>query len=191
MLLPILSLALAAPAPEPPPQPPKGPAPRVMVLNVDKDGKPYFEAVVRVATTVPQQRTSVVLVGGQQQVRTVTVQVPVTTLEQRRISLTDEGVSVYSPDGKKLDPKDLPKQTGPAPVLVSADGKEVDPFYLGLVKQGTLIVVGPALHSAQPSDESNAPPGAAGPAPGPGFTGQPPPRPSGTAPPPGATTPKP
>ena len=70
------------------------------------------------------------------------VSVPVV---QHGIALDDPGITVYGSDGKKIDPKNLPKLTGPAPILVSADGKEVDPFYLGLAKQGTLIVVSPSL----------------------------------------------
>ena len=146
MLLPILTLALAAPAPEPPPDAPKGPAPVVMVLNVDKDGRPYLQTTV--TTYKPVTETVTVLVNGQPQQQTRVVMVPVT--ENRRVFLDDPGVSVCGPDGKKIDPKNLPKLTGPAPALVSADGKDVDPFYLGLAKQGTLVIVAPSFAGPQP-----------------------------------------
>ncbi len=126
-----LSLVLAAPAPEPPDLP-KGPAPIVMVLNVDKDGRPYLQAAVTITKMVPVPVTRVINGAPVVEVR----QVPVTRTEQRRIFLDDEGVTVYDPDGKKLDPKKLSKQAGPAPVLVSADGKEVDPFYRPLARRG-------------------------------------------------------
>ena len=158
MLAPILSLVLAAPAPEPPAAAPKGPAPKVMVLNVDKDGRPYLEATVTVTKFVTETRSFAVLVNGQPQVRTQQVQVPVTTMEQRQVFLTDEGVTLYGPDGKKLEAKNLPKQAGPAPALVSADGKEVDPFYLPLARPGTLIVVAPALAGATTGDALTPPP---------------------------------
>jgi hypothetical protein len=151
MFLPILALALSAPAPEAP-DPPKGPAPKVMVLNVDKDGRGYLQASVTVTKFVPETRTTIV--NGQMKV--VQVQVPVTVTEQRQIALTDEGVTVFGPDGKKLDPKNLPKLTGAVAVLLSADGKEVDPFYLALARPGTLVIVAPGL--ASPPGPDLAPP---------------------------------
>ncbi len=141
MLVSILSMALAAPAPEPPPDAPKGPAPKVMVLNVDKDGRGYLDAVVTHYQTVTEEVTMVVNGQVQKQLRPVSVPV----MEQRRVPLDGDGVTVYGSDGKKIDPKNLPKLTAAVPVLVSANGKEVDPFYLGLAKQGTLIVVSQSL----------------------------------------------
>jgi hypothetical protein len=155
MLIPILSLALAAPAPEPPAEAPKGPAPRIMVLNADKDGRAYLETSVMVTKFVPEVRTVTRVVGGQQVVQQVQVQVPVTTMEQKRLFLDEEGVIVYDADGKKIDAKNLPKQSGPAPALVSADGKEVDPFYLPLARKGTLIIVAPALAGGQAGGPSS------------------------------------
>ena len=147
MYLTILSLAFAAPAPEPPDLP-KGPAPLVMVLNVEKDGRPYLEATVATTRMVPETYSTVV--NGEQVVRTR--QVPLTEIVQRRIVLDDKGVTVYGPDGKALDPKTLPHKGGPVPVLLSADGKAVDPFYLALAQSGTLIIVAPALAGARPTD---------------------------------------
>ena len=154
MFIPILglSLAFAAPAPEPPDLP-KGPAPKVMVLNVDKDGRPYLQASVSTTKMVPETYTRVINGVAVTQVR----QVPFTVTEQRQIFLDDEGVTVYGPDGKRLDPKKLSKQAGPAPVLVSADGKEVDPFYRLLARPGTLIIVSTALAGARPAEVFPAP----------------------------------
>jgi hypothetical protein len=151
MFLPILALALGAPAPEPL-ELPKGPAPKVFVLNVDKDSRGYLDVQVTITKYVTETRTITMLVGGVPQVRNQQVQVPVTTMERRRVAVSDDGVAVYGPDGKKFDPKNLPKLAGPAPVLLSADGKDVDPFYLSLAKSGTLIVVAPSLAGAQPVD---------------------------------------
>ncbi|HVS38211.1 MAG TPA: hypothetical protein VMS17_21810 [Gemmataceae bacterium] len=155
MLVSILTLALAAPAPEPP-DAPKGPAPKVMVLNVDKDGRPYLDGVVTMYKMVTETYT-VLLATGKAEARTRQVNVPVT--EQRRITLDADGVTVYGADGKKIDAKNLPKIAGPVPILVSTDGKEVDPFYLGLAKQGTLIVVSQALAGAGPMEALPPPKG--------------------------------
>lgn len=176
MLVPVLSLVLVAPAPEPPADSPKGPPPRVVVLNADKDGRPYLEAPVRVTRYVTETRQFVAVVNGQQQVQTQQVQVPVMTMEQKRLYLDDEGVTVYDPDGKKVEAKNLPKQSGPAPALVTSDGKEIDPFYLQLARRGTLIIVAPALAGGQTGGPAGAPSA--------GTT-------TTTTPPPAATAPKP
>src|SRR5262249_48830390 len=53
-------------------------------------------------------------------------------------------VKVYDSRGRTVDPKDLPKLLkNPVPVLVSTDGKKVDPYYLKKVKKGTLVLVPP------------------------------------------------
>jgi RNA polymerase sigma factor (sigma-70 family) len=76
------------------------------------------------------------------------VYVPVVQLVTR--SLDPAETPVYGMDGRRIDPKRLPellrKET---PVLVSQDGKMVDPFHLQLVKEGSLIVV-PPLRPAPP-----------------------------------------
>ena len=57
-------------------------------------------------------------------------------------------VKVYDSRGRTVDPKDLPQLLkNPVPVLVSTDGKKVDPYYLKKVKKGTLVLVPP---KAQP-----------------------------------------
>ena len=105
-----LSLALAAPAPAPePPDLPKGPAPNVMVLNADKDGRLYLQAVVSTTTITPETVTTVVNGSVVKQVR----QVAENVTEQRRVFLDDDGVTVYGPDGKKLDPKKLSNKAAP------------------------------------------------------------------------------
>jgi hypothetical protein len=43
------------------------------------------------------------------------------------------------------------------PVLVSVDGKEVDRFYLSIVREGTLIVVAPSLAGSPPPPIVNMP----------------------------------
>jgi hypothetical protein len=91
----------------------------------------------------PSTRTEKVRVGEQVVDRTMTVlvNVPVTTL----VSVDSREVQVYGVDGKKIDPKDVRGLIrGTTPVLVSADDKPVDPFYLRMVKEGTLVLVLPS-----------------------------------------------
>ena len=65
-------------------------------------------------------------------------------------------VQVFDKNGKRIDPSDatwiLKKET---PVLVSADGKAVDPSYLKEAKEGTLILI---VHRPDaPAGKSDAP----------------------------------
>jgi hypothetical protein len=139
----LLTLALllpAAPVPAAKDTPPKGPAPRVVAIAVQSDGTPSIQHVR--TRMVQQQRTRQVQVG--QETRTVAETVMVPVLETVNLALDGESVEVYGADGKKLDPKDVRKQvTKPVAALVSADGKPVDPFYLRLAREGTLVIVVP------------------------------------------------
>jgi hypothetical protein len=63
-------------------------------------------------------------------------------------------VRVYDTKGGAVDPKDLPKLLrGETLVLVSPDGRPVDPLHLRLVKDGTLLFVVP-----MPTPVPSAPP---------------------------------
>jgi RNA polymerase sigma factor (sigma-70 family) len=75
-----------------------------------------------------------------------TTQIPIEQV--MRVDL--DAVPVYDTTGKRVAPKnvtELLKES--APVLVATDGKPVDPFYLKLVKEGTLIFVVPGGISVQ------------------------------------------
>lgn len=154
MLLTLLSFTLAAPAPEAVTDLAKSPPPLVMVATADKEGRPY----VRALTTryVPTTRTVETNDGGKTQKRLETVVVPVT--EEHRVYLDDKDAAVYDTDGKKIDPRDLPKLTGEVAVLVSADGKEFPPLYRKLAREGTLIIVHPQLAFLRPGGPAKAPP---------------------------------
>jgi len=136
-----LTLALLLPAtlaPAPKATLPKGPPPRIVSASIDSEGG--FQFVEVTTKYVPQQRTREVNVGGQVQKVTETVTVPVTEMVQRKVD--GENVEVYWVDGKKLDPEKVRKLAGKTlPVLVSSDGKPVDPFYLRLAREGTLVLV--------------------------------------------------
>jgi hypothetical protein len=142
MFLPLLSaLAISVPAPKEI-KPSKSPPPMVMVVTVGKDGRAFVERTV--IRYVPQTRTIEVKTGDKIEKREDMVQVPVQ--EVIRAFLDDKEVTVYDHKGQRIEAKDLPKRvTKTMPVLVSADGKEVDKFYLSIVREGTLIVAAPLL----------------------------------------------
>jgi hypothetical protein len=54
-------------------------------------------------------------------------------------------VQAFGTDGKRLDRKAILARLSKeeVPVLVSSDGREVDPFHLQLIKEGTVILVLP------------------------------------------------
>src|SRR6516165_4623478 len=124
-----------------PPDRPKGPPPRVMTLQVEREGKSYIQQIL--TEYIPQQREVQVVVNGRIEKRVETVMVPV--VRQQRTALDDKDVQVFNGAGKRLAGADLPKFLKSVPVLVSSDGKPVDPFYLRLVREDTLVVVAPAL----------------------------------------------
>jgi RNA polymerase sigma factor (sigma-70 family) len=99
---------------------------------------------------------------------------PVTSYEQHNellaVDYTLKDVKIYDTRGKKVGPKKLPELLkGETVVLVSADGKPVDPLYLRLVKEGTLVFVLPAS-AISPA----APPPLAAPPLAPSVSGRPP-----------------
>jgi hypothetical protein len=64
--------------------------------------------------------------------------------EQRTYRMKGESVKVYTAGGKEVNAKDLPdKLKQQTIVLLSHDGKKVDPFYLKIIKPDTLILVPP------------------------------------------------
>jgi hypothetical protein len=121
---------------------PKGPAPKVMEILAGKDGPPYL---LRTVTEYrAENRQSEVIINGRKEVRVQTVTVPV--MRQVKIALDGKEVKVFGTDGKQIPAKELARRVKrPISVLVSADGKPVDPFYLRMVREETLIVVSPAL----------------------------------------------
>jgi len=126
-----------------PPGLPSGPPPQVMILNVERDGTAYLTRTV----TRFKEVTEVfkVRVGDKEETRQRKVVVPYTEMD--KAVLSDKGVQVFNSDGKRLVGVNLPKFVKSVPVLVSADGKPVDPFYFRLAREGTLIIVAPALAS--------------------------------------------
>jgi hypothetical protein len=133
---------------------PKGPAPRVMVARVGAGGQPVI--VRRVTEVVPKRELVPVMIGGRVENREVTVYREV--LREIEVRLDVEGVQVFEVNGRRIDPADVAGRLKKATaVLVSADGKQLDPFYLRLGRPDTLVVVAPALVGPQPKGPKDMP----------------------------------
>jgi hypothetical protein len=108
--------------------------PHHALARMDKDGAIILQA--KVISYRDEQREKA---GG----RIYIVRVPFEEIRESRSS--SKGLQVFRADGKTVDPKDLPellrKETH---ILVSAiNGAKVDPFYLQIVKEDTLVLVFP------------------------------------------------
>jgi RNA polymerase sigma factor (sigma-70 family) len=71
-----------------------------------------------------------------------------------------EWVEAFGTDGLRISPKDLVKRLQKeAPVLLSANGQKVDPFYLRFMKVGTVVLVLPSMRPEAPAQAIPPPPG--------------------------------
>jgi hypothetical protein len=141
LLYPLVLTTLGAGAPvEEALKPPQGIQPLVTVARLTNDDKIQFHQIILVPRTEAVERT--VIENGVPKtvkaMRTVFTSVTITR------SIAGKDVQGYDTSGKKLDRdavrKRLKKDT---PVLISSDGKPVDPFYLKLTRPGTLVLVAP------------------------------------------------
>jgi hypothetical protein len=138
----LLSAALHAPAYPPPPKTetkPLGPAPRLVLLNLDADGK------VRIQATVTETRKTTVMrvVNGKQETSTVDREFS----QRANVPLSElEKLTVYTADGKEVNRATaLEKLASGGLVVVTTDGEKVDPTYLKAFKDDTLVLVSPQL----------------------------------------------
>jgi hypothetical protein len=117
---------------------PSGPPPQI-VLAVIKDGKCEVTYPAMVPVTTEEVRTRVVNVDGKQ----VQIQekVAVTSYKVQHVTTTLDRPRAFDRSGKEVDAKRLAELLKkPAVVLLSADGKPVDPFYLRTINEGTLTL---------------------------------------------------
>jgi hypothetical protein len=113
-----------------------------MLAEVGPDGVAYVSRTV--TEFRPVRETYQVNVNGKTEVRERTRIVG--AMREVRVPLQGPNVRVFGTDGKRIDPKDLPNLLKKStPVMVSADGNEIDPLYLRLVQPGTLVIVAPDL----------------------------------------------
>jgi hypothetical protein len=127
---------------------PDRPAPQVAVAGVDDRG----DFTVAVPAYYYEPRTKRVRNADSEEQNVTTYEL-VVTAQERRYPAAD--VEVYDTEGRRLTRKDaagrLSKRKA---VLLSADGREVDPFYLQVAREGTLVLVvkadRPAAKAAPP-----------------------------------------
>jgi hypothetical protein len=120
---------------------PSSPAPNHATARINKDGSLVLREAVLQTTYQIKEQTLESKDGG---TFTRRVRVPVTVMREMTRSIQAKDIQAFTTEGKKLDARDLAnflkKDT---PVLVSADGKKVDPYYLQVIKEGTIILVVP------------------------------------------------
>lgn len=140
----VLSMALAAPVPAPAAPVAAGPAPRILELKPNADGK--------VMVTV--SRLEKIQVGAGNAIAPPGGAAPaVITREIARAKQVELGevkdLTVTTADGKKVATEDaLKKLAAGAIVVVSTDGKPVSPTFLKLFKDDVLVLVSPELTGA-------------------------------------------
>ncbi len=139
----VLSMTLAAPVPAPAPPIAAGPAPRILELKANADGK-LMVAVTRMEKIQIGAGNAIAPPGGA---------APVVTREVARTKMVELGevkdLVVTTADGKKLDAADaLKKLATGGIVVVSADGRPVSPTFLKLFKDDVLVLASPELTGA-------------------------------------------
>jgi hypothetical protein len=140
-MLSLMVALLFPPAPAPAAEEkPTGPSPVLVSAKVDQEGR--LVCFVQTTEYRPETRTVEVNVGGKVEKRTYTVMVPVTT-PSRTYSL--DKATMARAGGGKIDRKELATVLDkPTMVVLSANGKPVDPAYLKVLRKNTIILVVPA-----------------------------------------------
>jgi hypothetical protein len=117
--------------------PPNGPAPFWVRASTDKEGK------FIVGTPVVTYRTGTAKIKEDGKEKEVYYFDPVATENVMKFDSKD--VQVFTVEGKAVDSKEVEKLLAGKKVLVlaSSDGRKVDPFYLRIIKEGTLVLVIP------------------------------------------------
>jgi hypothetical protein len=101
------------------------------------------------SVTVYEPKTSWVQRDGDKGPTAVTTYVP--ALQRRLLRLAVAEIEAYGTDGKRIEGKALRGRLAKrVAVLVSADGRKVDPYHLQVVKDGTLILVHPVTKVPPP-----------------------------------------
>lgn len=139
----VLSMALAAPVPPATPPVPSGPAPRVMELKANADGK-----VMVTVTRTEAQKIQIAQAGPNgAQVVTREVQIPkIATVELGEV----KDLKITTADGKKVEVDEAVKKLKEgAVVVVSADGKAVSPKFLKAFKDDVLVLAAAELAASQ------------------------------------------
>jgi hypothetical protein len=130
----LMTAVLAVPAPdakdETPLPEPTGPAPRLMFVKADADGKVLF--MVRRANLGAAA-------GGAR-----------SAISMSKVELKDvKDLAITTPDGKKIELADAQKKlVSGAYVVLPADGKAISPGYLRMFRGDVIVLTSPELINA-------------------------------------------
>ena len=141
----VLGFALLAPsAPVPKDVSPVGPAPIVVELKPNSEGK------VLVTVRREEKRKVPVAQGGAVNPNNPVLEREITSIRTMQIELGDvKDLQVTTAAGKAFDAKDaIAKIKDGAIVVLTTDGKKVDPNYLRVFKDDTLVLVSPEFVGA-------------------------------------------
>jgi hypothetical protein len=134
--------ALTHAAPEPPS--PGGSPPEQVLAVINAKGKLTL-VHVSCACYGPGGQENTVTVQAMKGREKVPVKVKVNSVMVLTAELPAEAVEAYTTDGKTISLEKLATLLEKEKtVLVAMDGKKVDPFYLQLYKEGTIVLVPPA-----------------------------------------------
>jgi hypothetical protein len=140
----VLSMALAAPVPPPMPPVAAGPAPRLLELKANADGK-VMVTVVRTEMVKVQVGQGGAINPNGAPPAVITREVPVQKTAVVELS-TVKDLKVTTADGKKIEVADaVTKLKDGGIVVVSSDGKPVSPNFLKLFKDDVLVLTSPEL----------------------------------------------
>jgi RNA polymerase sigma factor (sigma-70 family) len=127
---------LTADARTPPPQGIRGGPPHVGRARIDKDGR----VLLRRPVSYYQPVTSYTKDPRANTVTPVTSYTLVTQLQSTHYDIKD--IAARDLTGKPIDAKTLVQRlASDTAVLVPSSGREIDPFYLSVVKEGTMILL--------------------------------------------------
>jgi RNA polymerase sigma factor (sigma-70 family) len=125
-----------------------GTAPTFGSARIGADGKIYLKSIVASYERVTRYHTSSNKEG-------VTIATPTTTYEmlvgENVIPLEEWNYEAVDSKGKAVDKNDLRKRLAEeTPVLIAFNSKKVDPYYLQIIKEDTLIILATVKVSEAP-----------------------------------------
>jgi hypothetical protein len=140
----VLTMAIAAPVPAPTAPVASGPAPRLLELKANADGKITVTVTRTEMVKVPVAQGNAINPGG---AAPAVVTREVAVKKTMIVELGDvKDLKITTADGKKVETADAMKQLkAGATVVVSTDGKPVSPNFLKLFKDDVLVLSSPEL----------------------------------------------
>jgi hypothetical protein len=154
----MLSLMLALFFPSAPVKPavevPRGSPPHLITARVDKDGN--LASTQRVGRYKTVKKIAKRIVNGQVFEEEVTELIP--EIVEVTVKWKLDKATITEVGGTKIDKATLAKRLAqPAVVVLSADGRAVDPIYLELFKKDVLVIVLPEMAARRPLPPEKVP----------------------------------